>query len=160
MNLRTVFLMVALPLLLVVGAALLLTPRDILRQPVIPGTESSAPTVSYYTSSVKRPPDIAIVEFEEAAIPPPQLVVVATPLDVPATREASVERVADRRWTTARGLNVRTGPSVQEKLVASLPFGTPVSVLETSGTWAHVEAGDVTGWLSANFLSREDPSAN
>lgn len=161
MGLRSIVLMVALPLLLVVAGALLLIPRDILRQPVLPAATAAVEAVPDYTFSVRPRPKIAVVEFDEAELAPPALVVVASPVEPVRQGEAAAERDArDLRWITARGLNVRTGPSVRDELIASLPFGTPVEVLDTSGTWAHVRAGDIIGWLSANFLTNTDPAAN
>ncbi len=159
MGLRSIVLLVALPLLLVVAGALLLIPRDILRQPVLPA--AVVDPLPDYTASVRTPPKIAVVEFEDADLVPPALVVVATPVEPVATQESVADHdPRDLRWITARGLNVRTGPSVRDQVIASLPFGTPVEVLDTSGTWAHVRSGDITGWLSANFLTDTDPAAN
>lgn len=167
MGLHSISVMVITPLVLVVGAVLVLTPKDLLRQPVIPAAVELEPTPSY-TSRPRATVEIPVVEFEEPVVQPASLVVVASAdrppsggelaIDVPAA--TTPEPPADRRWITASGLNVRTGPTVRADLIASLPYGTPVSVLETSGSWARVEAGDVSGWLSANFLADEDPSAN
>jgi hypothetical protein len=161
MSLHSISVMVVTPLVLVVGAVLVLTPRDILRQPVLPSAETASAPI--YTSPPSATIEIPVVEFETPVIQPASLIVVASAAEPPSGREvAATESTSslDRRWITARGLNVRTGPTVQAELIASLPYGTPVNVLETSGTWAHVEADGVTGWLSANFLSDEDPSAN
>lgn len=58
--------------------------------------------------------------------------------------------------TTASVLNVRTGPSVKHHVVASVPQGTPVSIIETDGGWAKISAsgleGPISGWVSGNFL--------
>lgn len=161
MSLHSISVMVVTPLVLVVGAVLVLTPRDILRQPVLPSVETE--TVPTYTSPAAPRVSIPVVEFETPVIQPASLIVVASAAEPPSGIElpaAGPSSSLDRRWITASGLNVRTGPTVRSELIASLPYGTPVNVIETSGTWAHIEAGEVTGWLSANFLAVEDPSAN
>jgi hypothetical protein len=157
MSLHSVSLMVVAPLVLTVGAVILLTPRDILRQPVMPVAEQRPAPV--YTEPAEKPPEVAIVEFDSQELRPPTLIVVASaPSAELVTGSTGQLPTADRRYITARALNVRTGPSVRDELIASLPFGTPVSVLDTSGTWALIEADGVNGWLSANFLSESDPS--
>ena len=157
MSLHSISLMVVAPLVLTVGAVILLTPRDILRQPVIPAAEV-APTPDFSETQDKAP-EVAVVEFDSTELRPPTLIVVASaPSAELVTGSTGPAPQVDRRYITARGLNVRTGPSVRSELIASLPFGTPVSVLETSGTWARIEADEVNGWLSANFLSESDPS--
>ena len=160
MSLHSISVMVIAPLVLVVGAVLILTPRDILRQPVLPTANDEPRPV--YTAPAARHAPIAVVEFETPTIQPASLIVVASAPEPPSGREVVVERqpAADLRWITARGLNVRTGPTVRASLIASLPYGTAVEVLEISGTWAHVRAGEITGWLSTNFLTDEEPTAN
>jgi hypothetical protein len=58
--------------------------------------------------------------------------------------------------TTASVLNVRTGPGVKHHVVASVPQGTLVSILEAEGGWARISAsgseGPINGWVSENFL--------
>lgn len=163
MSLHSISLMVVTPLALAVGAVLVLTPKDILRQPVLPAAETAQAT-QVFSSRPARPVEIPVVEFEEQPeILPATLIVAATMPDDIRTKDvdrAAVTGSVDRRWITARALNVRTGPTVQADLIASLPYGTAVEVLETSGTWAHVVAGDVSGWLSANFLTSTDPTAD
>lgn len=151
MRLRSVSVMVVVPLAIAIGGVILLTPKDILRRPVLGGAAVMQSETVGPTSSATR---IPIVEFDEQAIRPATLVVAATMPESEARPEAAS---ADRRWIIARALNVRTGPSVNDELIASLPYGTPVDVLDTSGTWALIEAGDVSGWLSANFLTTTDP---
>lgn len=157
MGLRATLWMIIAPLALATGGVLLFTPADILRQPVLGTTEARAP--------VRLP--VEADEITTASIQPAFLTVVASPVDLrrpvtvdvarlPVTEEpVSVD--SDRRWITASALNLRTGPGTANGVVASLTFGTPVTVLEQSGSWAHVEADGVTGWLSANFLGDAEP---
>lgn len=163
MSLHSISVMVVVPLVAVVGAVLVLTPRDILRQPVMPVVEAGA-RPDYTQPLAPRSAEIAVVEFETPVVQPASLVVVASAPEPPSGREAAVAEPqapsVDQRWITARGLNVRTGPTVRASVISSLPYGTPVEVMDTSGSWAHVQAGEVSGWLSSNFLAEEDPSAN
>jgi uncharacterized protein YgiM (DUF1202 family) len=160
MSLHSVSLMIVSPLVLTLGAVLILTPKDILRQPVLPAAETPRASQVLAAAPV-RTPRIPIVEFEEPEILPATLIVAATmPGDLQQSRAPEIKGSTDRRWITARALNVRTGPAVNAGLIASLPFGTAVNVLETSGSWAHVEAEGVSGWLSANFLTTTDPAAD
>jgi len=154
--------MVVTPLVLVVGAVLFLTPRDILRQPVLPGAETQSEPVPIYTSRAGPVAEIPVVEFETPVIQPASLIVVASAAEPPGAGPVATtpEAPVDRRWITASGLNVRTGPTVNATLIGSLPYGTPVTVIETSGSWAHIESEQFSGWLSANFLTDTNPSAN
>jgi uncharacterized protein YgiM (DUF1202 family) len=154
MSLHSVSMMIVAPLVIAVGAVILLTPKDILRQSVLPAV-ADAPRASY----AEKPPVDLSVRLEEASIAEAVLIVTPSPI---TAREGTTDTgvsATDRRWITARALNLRTGPGVASALIASLPYGTAVSVLEVSGTWAHIEADGVSGWLSANFLTKTDPHA-
>ena len=144
MRLSSILWMVVTPLFVAVGAVLLLTPSDILRQPVI-DVAKAAPRVQL---SVQRPAKAVVASIGTFHAAPP------------AAAPAANKPAADRRWITASSLNLRTGPGTGNRLVGSLPFGTEVVVLDTSGTWAEVEAGSITGWLSANFLADRQPTEN
>src|SRR5690606_41837528 len=95
MSLHSVSIMVVVPLVLTVGAALLLTPRDILRQPVIATAGTEPLEIPDYTITATTPPaPIAVVEFKEPAIQPASLVVVASaprPPSIPETADAGEE---------------------------------------------------------------------
>jgi uncharacterized protein YgiM (DUF1202 family) len=158
MRLSSILWMVVTPMLATVGAVIVLTPSDILRQPVIDVETAAARAPLSIQSPVKT---LAVADVLVSEIQPATLTVVSSPgtlfqQQVDVTTPA--RPAADRRWITARSLNMRTAPGKNNELVASLPFGTEVFVLETSGTWAHVEAGDVSGWLSSNFLTTENPA--
>jgi uncharacterized protein YraI len=57
-------------------------------------------------------------------------------------------------------LNVRAGPGTDYQIVGLLPQGTPVEVLNCSGSWCRV-AGNVQGYASRSYLSigGQGPSA-
>lgn len=133
-------------LLVGTAAAIVLTPKDILRSTVV-----EAPGPGYLqhletTASIRALPDDPRAPVVQMA----SLTVSATPLAEPAQPEAT----RDMRRITAGVLNMRSEPNKNSGLIASLPRGTEVEVFETSGSWAYVTAADgSTGWLSQNFLT-------
>ena len=168
MSLRAVSVMVLGPLILTVGAVLVLTPKDILRQPVTTATLTTGTTLPDRPAPA---PEVAQAETDQPAQPERAAVIslsdLAPSLEPVPTVPAAVEAVAepepeqppaDRRWIAASGgLNLRGGPGVDNRLIVSLPYGTSVAVVETSGTWAKVETAEYSGWLSLNFLTNEKP---
>jgi uncharacterized protein YgiM (DUF1202 family) len=59
-----------------------------------------------------------------------------------------------RYVVNADSLNVRSGPSADTALVGSLPRGTAVQVLDSSGTWWRIRAGSITGYVNSSYLAR------
>ena len=53
---------------------------------------------------------------------------------------------------TARALNVRKGPGTNSAILGSFKRGTRVTVKYTSGNWAYVTGGKLTGYVSMNYL--------
>jgi len=53
-------------------------------------------------------------------------------------------------------LNVRESASTSAKIVAQLPQGTKVKVLESSSEWYKINYNDSTGWVFSEFLSVRD----
>lgn len=53
---------------------------------------------------------------------------------------------------TASALNVRKGPGTNSAILGSLKRGTKVTVKYTSGNWAYVTSGRLTGYVSLNYL--------
>jgi len=51
-------------------------------------------------------------------------------------------------------LNVRSGPSADNAVVGVLTRGTAVQVLDSSGTWWRIRAGNITGYVNSSFLAR------
>ncbi|MBO9128381.1 SH3 domain-containing protein [Bacillus sp. 165] len=54
---------------------------------------------------------------------------------------------------TTINLNVRTAPSTSASRITTLKAGTTVSILETGNGWYHITAGNITGWVSAQYIS-------
>ena len=64
--------------------------------------------------------------------------------------------------TDSLRITLRTGPSVDNKIITMLPSGQAVEVLETSGEWSRVqimEADEITqeGWVLSRFLMTRFP---
>lgn len=80
-----------------------------------------------------------------------------TPLDVIEPGNLLPE---DRQWpgsvTASLGLNLRTGPSTQHTVLEILPFGTLVTVLAEVDDWLFVRALHKRGYVSRNFILRQD----
>jgi uncharacterized protein YgiM (DUF1202 family) len=158
MRLGTFLHIVSWPSLAILSGLLLVTPKDILRQPVIQHAETARLVAA--ADPVEIIP--ATLTVRATALPEgtgvPRAALAANPVvDAPTQPKPQVSAV-DRRWITAGALNLRSGPSVTARLIASLPFGTPVEVIETSGNWAHVAVGDAEGWLSTKFLDANAPN--
>lgn len=159
MRLGTFLHIVSWPSLAILSGLLLVTPKDILRQPVIQHAETARLVAA--ADPVEIIPATLTVRAtalpEGTGVPRPALAAANPVVDAPTQPKPQVSAV-DRRWITAGALNLRSGPSVTARLIASLPFGTPVEVIETSGNWAHVAVGDAEGWLSTKFLDVNAPN--
>ena len=59
---------------------------------------------------------------------------------------------------TSAGLNVRKGPSTSYSVITTLPKGTKVNVITTSGDWSKITSGSVTGYVSNKYLSSSSSS--
>jgi uncharacterized protein YgiM (DUF1202 family) len=141
-------------LLVGTAAAIVLTPKDVLRSAVV-----EAPAPSRFTDTAADLPSRSVLR-ETASAPVVQvasMTVEVTPLSEPAPIIATApaaEIPKDIRRITAGILNMRAEPNKYSDLVASLPRGTEVAVSDTSGSWAYVTTSDgTTGWLSQNFLT-------
>lgn len=140
------------------AAAIILTPKDLLRSTVV-----ETPSPRYAAVDTVVPPQPQQKRYPaDAAAPTVQLAsltVSVTPLaePIPAPQPVPASPAAasaDIRQITAGVLNMRSEPNKYSDLIASLPRGTKVSVSDTSGTWAYVTTADGTsGWLSQNFLA-------
>lgn len=55
---------------------------------------------------------------------------------------------------TVGTLNLRTGPSTNDMILASIPRGSKLNVLENRGDWVLVEAPDGTkGWVASMYIA-------
>ncbi len=63
----------------------------------------------------------------------------------------------NRLCIQVKDAQLRTAPSFMGKIVATLPYGSEVTVTTESGGWANVELADgTTGWLHGSALTREN----
>ena len=58
------------------------------------------------------------------------------------------------------GLNVRSYPSYGDNVVGSLPYGTQVTVVAYTGSWAQIRYSGMTGYVVSSFLSSTNPSSS
>ena len=72
-----------------------------------------------------------------------------------ATPAASTEKNV---YTTApEGLNLRKEPKSDAEVLAIVPTGTKLAVLETSGDWYKTTYDSKTGWIAKLYTSDTDP---
>jgi hypothetical protein len=73
---------------------------------------------------------------------------------------AAGARAADRAdpGVITLATDVRTGPSLKDQVVATVPAGLRVTVLEMAGAGARIEAGKVKGWVPATKVRIGDGS--
>lgn len=72
----------------------------------------------------------------------------------------SVTVSAEQATVTGRGVNVRSGPGVNYRIITSLPKGTTVEVTSRSnGEWYAVRIGNETGYMSSAYLSFDGTEA-
>lgn len=143
------------------AAAIVLTPKDMLRSNVV---EAKSPRYAAVDTVITPAPQQKLYPAETATptVQLASLTVTVTPLPeaAPALQPAPTAPVAapavaaDIRQITAGVLNMRSEPNKYSDLIVSLSRGTRVSVSDTSGSWAYVTTPDGTsGWLSQNFLA-------
>lgn len=89
---------------------------------------------------------------------------VASIMDVSKTQEeylSSAEEAQGALWgytnigiaeVESGNLNVRAAAGTDAKLVGKLPKNAACEVLETADGWAHIQSGDVDGYVSMDFL--------
>ena len=56
-------------------------------------------------------------------------------------------------WVNAGPLNVRKGPGTGYDRVGSLSMGASVTIVAVSGEWYKIEAGSLTGYVSAQYIT-------
>lgn len=65
------------------------------------------------------------------------------------TMQATVVLPAGSRGAT---VNLRSGASTNDKVLAQVPAGTVVDVIEDMGQWCRIEAQGYTGFMMSNYL--------
>ncbi len=59
--------------------------------------------------------------------------------------------------TASDGLNMRQNPDSSAKVLAVIPYGTKLSVIDTQNGWDKVEYNGQQGWVSADYVSETKP---
>ncbi len=70
------------------------------------------------------------------------------------TEESETQSV----WTTAI-VNFRTGPGTDSEIIEGIPEGTELLCLSEENGWANVQYNGKTGYVSSDYLTKEDPQA-
>ena len=72
---------------------------------------------------------------------------------MPAAIETTRDGAATVTSPNEKPVRVRANPSAKSVVITSLPTGTAVEVLETSGDWCRIAYAQ-TGWMMKKFLSK------
>lgn len=59
--------------------------------------------------------------------------------------------------SSSNGVNLREGPGSNKHVIASIPSGSKIKVLNTEGEWTKVEYDGKTGYVSSQYLSDNKP---
>jgi uncharacterized protein YgiM (DUF1202 family) len=82
-------------------------------------------------------------------------------IEVPVTEEQNTEEpviVEQAIYTNAvEGLNLRKEADATSEVLAIIPFGTKLVVLETSGDWYKVEYDSKLGWVAKLYTADTNP---
>jgi uncharacterized protein YgiM (DUF1202 family) len=98
------------------------------------------------------PPDARIAT--PAPAPPPALAPTA-----PQQNNALRPNPEHRQIVTLErsGVNIRSAPSANSRVVGSAPKGTRFEVKQRKGRWVEIESNEVRGWVSPRFLGPDQP---
>ncbi|MBR5659261.1 MAG: M28 family peptidase [Lachnospiraceae bacterium] len=109
-------------------------PTEVPTEPAPPPTE--APTV----------PEVPPTEAPTQPVVPPKEV----PTE-PATQPPAIVSV----WYTTSALNLREGPSLNHKILLTIPENTAVGCLEEGPVWSRVIFGETIGYVATGYLADE-----
>jgi hypothetical protein len=76
-------------------------------------------------------------------------------------KEKTMERnakVVPTSTSTGKTVNLRSQASTSGKILAKVPFESPVMVAEDRGDWCKVTWNGITGWMMANYIEYTDAS--
>ncbi len=74
------------------------------------------------------------------------------------TEEPKKEEAKKEVYVTAEGgLNMRKEPSASSEVLAVIPDGTKLVILDEKDDWYKVEYDDQTGWISKKYTSEKNP---
>jgi len=84
----------------------------------------------------------------------------ATPAPAPAPSTAPITSMPVSDWRTTLILNLRSGPSTSHSVIGAGATGTVVTGTgRQSGIWYEVKMGNLTGWMSSDYLEKVAPPA-
>ena len=79
---------------------------------------------------------------------------------VAAAAAATTPARADEAWVRGAALNLRAGAGPEHQVLAALPPGEHLELLESKGDWTKVRRSDGTsGWIATAYLLRDAPPA-
>lgn len=55
--------------------------------------------------------------------------------------------------SSSAALNIRSGAGTSYSKVGSAPVGATITILKTSGDWHQIKYGNITGWVSAAYVT-------
>ena len=67
-------------------------------------------------------------------------------------------KVVPTSTSTGSTVNLRSQASTSGKILAKVPFESPVMVVEDLGDWCKVTWNGITGWMMANYIEYTDVS--
>ena len=68
-----------------------------------------------------------------------------------------METVIISGGNTAEGVNLRSAASTKKGLIiAKIPQGTEVKLLEGGGEWNYVQYGDMKGYVMSSYVHKKD----
>jgi murein DD-endopeptidase MepM/ murein hydrolase activator NlpD len=113
---------------------------------------------------------MAMAQNAPAVSPPSSTPTAPTvsPSPQPAGATQAGHAAQELRVNSADGLNLRAGPSMDQRVLSVVPNGTLVKVISRSpdGRWANITHNGQSGWVDTEFLEKPDarpsptPTAN
>ena len=118
-------------------------PTEAITEPVVPPTEVPTEVV---TEPVVPPTEVPTEAPTEPVVPPTE-----TPTEAPTEPAPVVVSV----WYTTSALNLREGPSLNHKILLTIPENTPVECLEEGAVWSRVIYQGLIGYVATGYLADE-----
>ena len=81
------------------------------------------------------------------------------PLPTMPASLTSADRSEDILFLQRPGVNIRSTPSANGKIVGTAPKGKRFQVTNREGDWVQVESGPLKGWINSQFLVPNEPRA-
>ena len=121
-------------------------PTEAITEPVVPPTEAPTQPVVPPTEAPTEPSTEPVVPPTEPSTEP-----VVPPTEAPTEPPLVVVSV----WYTTSALNLREGPSLNHKILLTIPENTAVDCLEEGAVWSRVIYQGVIGYVATGYLADE-----